>query len=133
VIAHAKKIAQEIRELFNKYVRLARVFEKRSYLCFERDNHRVHPARNILSQIQSVIRSTSKFVFTLTCQSKQIDRSPSPSLPLVPPNTRETAALLGTARHIIEIPVRSGKIHSGKSSQKKILSHRINMVDHCQS
>jgi hypothetical protein len=28
---HAKKIAQEIREL-----------------CFERDNHRVHPARNIL-------------------------------------------------------------------------------------
>jgi hypothetical protein len=125
-ISHAEEVTQEIRELFKKnYVKPtegpAKTKEK-SHLCFERDSHRVHTARNILFQTKLVELFVSKLGFILTCQSKPIERSPRPSFPLVPPNTRETAALLGAARQIIEKPVRSGKIHSGKSSQTKILS-----------
>jgi len=58
-----------------------------------------------------------------TCQSKEIERRPSPSLPLLPPNTRETVALFGAARQKIDTPVRRGNIHSGKSSQIKMLDN----------
>ena len=60
-------------------------------------------------------------VISLTCQSKQIERRPSPSLPLLPPNTLETAALFGAARQKTDTPVRRGNIHSGNSSQIKML------------
>ena len=67
----------------------------------------------------------SKFGFTLTCQSKEIDRSPKPSFPLLPPKTCEITTLFWAERQAIEKPVKSGKIHSGKSSQKKILSRLV--------
>src|SRR5882757_281637 len=101
--------------------------QEKSYLCFEWDSHRIHTTRNILLQTKLVGRAASKFKFTPTCQSKQIERSPRPSFPLLPPKTRETAALLEAARQMMENPVRSGKIHSGKSSQKKILSRLANL------
>jgi len=69
-----------------------------------------------------------KFGFTPTCQSKQIESSPRPSFPLLPPKTREATALFGAARQIMDNPVRSGKIHSGKSSQIKILGWLANLA-----
>lgn len=71
------------------------------------------------------------------CQSKQIERRPSPSLPFEPPKMRVKSWDLGLARQNIEnpvrisagiqhyrkyyLPVRRGKIHSGNISQIKML------------
>ena len=55
------------------------------------------------------------------CQSKQIDNRPSPSFPFEPPKIRVKSADRGFAMQNIENPVRRGNIHSGRSSQKKML------------
>jgi hypothetical protein len=55
------------------------------------------------------------------CQSKHIERSPSPSFPFDPPNTRVKSWEDCLARQKMERPVRRGKIHSGIISQKKML------------
>ena len=56
------------------------------------------------------------------CQSKQIDNRPSPSFPFEPPKIRVKSTDRGFAMQNIENPVRRGNIHSGKISQKKMLS-----------
>ena len=56
------------------------------------------------------------------CQSKQIDNRPSPSFPFEPPKIRVKSADRGFVMQNIENPVRRGNIHSGRISQKKMLS-----------
>jgi hypothetical protein len=51
-----------------------------------------------------------------------MDKKPSPSFPPEPPKIRVKSAERGFARQNIDIPVRRGNIHSGKISQKKMLS-----------
>jgi len=50
-----------------------------------------------------------------------MEKSPNPSLPLEPPNTRVKSLDFGFARQKTEKPVSSGNIHSGKISHIKIL------------
>jgi hypothetical protein len=92
-------------------------------LCFQRDRHRIGNWEiiNELRAIHIVFRGTH-ILPEIYCQSKQIDKKPSPSFPPEPPNIRVKSAERGFARQNIENPVRSGNIHSGRISQKKMLS-----------
>lgn len=58
----------------------------------------------------------------INCQSKQMDRIPSPSFPLDPPNIRVNVCDFWFAKQKIEKPVRRGNIHSGKISQMNMLT-----------
>ena len=117
---HAEDIADEVRYLSSSSSSVSESFGERRLTCALRGMViGLTPPEIYWRDSRSQDR---KVQMARTCQSKQMDNSPRPSLPLVPPKTRENAALFGLAKQKIENPVRSGNIHSGKSSQINILS-----------